>query len=140
MLGEARVLSTDIWCAFSLQLDEKLLIFRIGLHASISIHICDDYLDQATGKWVRSPLTLTMRFVDPVDAVSKSRMLHYSNRSTPRTIAKRLLHLRPSPPSVVKVWSTTSRRIGSDVERSFGWNENEARGIGQDRSRLSEYI
>lgn len=24
---------------------------RIGLHASISIHICDDYLDQSTGLW-----------------------------------------------------------------------------------------
>lgn len=23
-----------------------------GLHASISIHICDDYLDQTTGNWV----------------------------------------------------------------------------------------
>lgn len=27
----------------------------LGLHASISIHICDEYLDQKTGLWVRSP-------------------------------------------------------------------------------------
>lgn len=26
--------------------------FDIGLHASISIHICQDYLDQSTGTWV----------------------------------------------------------------------------------------
>lgn len=33
---------------------EKRVFYRVisGLHASISIHICDDYLDQTTGKWV----------------------------------------------------------------------------------------
>ncbi|CAK9782912.1 unnamed protein product [Cutaneotrichosporon oleaginosum] len=33
--------------------EEKKLYYRLisGLHASISIHICADYLDQATGEW-----------------------------------------------------------------------------------------
>ncbi|ORY87524.1 hypothetical protein BCR35DRAFT_277447 [Leucosporidium creatinivorum] len=32
---------------------EKRVFYRVisGLHASISIHICDDYLDQQTGEW-----------------------------------------------------------------------------------------
>ncbi|KAM0749062.1 endoplasmic oxidoreductin [Meredithblackwellia eburnea MCA 4105] len=32
---------------------EKRVFYRLisGLHASISIHICDDYLDQTTGEW-----------------------------------------------------------------------------------------
>lgn len=32
---------------------EKRVFYRLisGLHASISIHICDEYLDQTTGKW-----------------------------------------------------------------------------------------
>ncbi|GAA5854771.1 hypothetical protein JCM5353_006492 [Sporobolomyces roseus] len=32
---------------------EKRVFYRVisGLHASISIHICDDYLDQSTGLW-----------------------------------------------------------------------------------------
>ncbi|BGP41074.1 endoplasmic oxidoreductin-1 [Rhodotorula kratochvilovae] len=32
---------------------EKRVFYRVisGLHASISVHICDDYLDQQTGKW-----------------------------------------------------------------------------------------
>ncbi|KAL8280820.1 hypothetical protein RQP46_006824 [Phenoliferia psychrophenolica] len=32
---------------------EKRVFYRLisGLHASISIHICDDYLDQTTGQW-----------------------------------------------------------------------------------------
>lgn len=32
---------------------EKRVYYRLisGLHASISIHICDEYLDQATGEW-----------------------------------------------------------------------------------------
>jgi ERO1-like protein beta len=29
------------------------LIDLIGLHASISTHICHDYLNQSTGEWVR---------------------------------------------------------------------------------------
>lgn len=29
--------------------------FPSGLHASISIHICDEYLDQKTGLWVSLP-------------------------------------------------------------------------------------
>lgn len=34
---------------------EKRVFYKVisGLHASISIHICDDYLDQTTGLWVR---------------------------------------------------------------------------------------
>jgi len=34
---------------------EKRVFYRIisGLHASISIHICKDYLNQTTGEWVR---------------------------------------------------------------------------------------
>lgn len=31
-----------------------------GLHASISVHICDDYLDQSTGQWVRCLLLLPL--------------------------------------------------------------------------------
>ncbi|GAA6002909.1 ER oxidoreductin [Rhodotorula paludigena] len=32
---------------------EKRVFYRVisGLHASISVHICDDYLDQSTGQW-----------------------------------------------------------------------------------------
>ncbi|GAA6034544.1 hypothetical protein JCM8097_005385 [Rhodosporidiobolus ruineniae] len=32
---------------------EKRVFYRVisGLHASISVHICDDYLDQKTGEW-----------------------------------------------------------------------------------------
>ncbi|GAA6058952.1 hypothetical protein JCM10212_002904 [Sporobolomyces blumeae] len=32
---------------------EKRVFYRVisGLHASISVHICDDYLDQKTGQW-----------------------------------------------------------------------------------------
>ncbi|GAA5979726.1 hypothetical protein JCM11641_004066 [Rhodosporidiobolus odoratus] len=32
---------------------EKRVFYRVisGLHASISVHICDDYLDQQTGEW-----------------------------------------------------------------------------------------
>ncbi|GAA5944516.1 hypothetical protein JCM1841_006465 [Sporobolomyces salmonicolor] len=32
---------------------EKRVFYRVisGLHASISVHICDDYLDQTTGQW-----------------------------------------------------------------------------------------
>ncbi|GAA6009466.1 hypothetical protein JCM11491_003568 [Sporobolomyces phaffii] len=32
---------------------EKRVFYRVisGLHASISVHICDDYLDQRTGQW-----------------------------------------------------------------------------------------
>ncbi|GAA5993381.1 hypothetical protein JCM10908_002638 [Rhodotorula pacifica] len=32
---------------------EKRVFYRVisGLHASISVHICDDYLDQQTGRW-----------------------------------------------------------------------------------------
>ena len=30
-----------------------LLIGLIGLHASISTHICHDYLNKTTGEWVR---------------------------------------------------------------------------------------
>lgn len=33
---------------------EKRVFYRVisGLHASISVHICDDFLDQSTGLWV----------------------------------------------------------------------------------------
>lgn len=42
-------------CFFSLGRGRlrKILTERTGLHASISVHICDDYLDQTTGEWVR---------------------------------------------------------------------------------------
>lgn len=38
---------------------EKRVFYRLisGLHASISIHICQDFLDQRTGLWVHSPLS-----------------------------------------------------------------------------------
>lgn len=34
-----------------------------GLHASISIHICDEYFDQSTGEWVRCCLAAIQHFV-----------------------------------------------------------------------------
>ena len=33
--------------------ESYLLIDLTGLHASISTHICHDYLNQSTGEWVR---------------------------------------------------------------------------------------
>lgn len=46
-LGTEMVTSTGDTC------EEKKIYYRIisGLHASISIHICADYLDQSTGEW-----------------------------------------------------------------------------------------
>lgn len=52
--GEASFLSPDIGCAFAILPVRISLLKAIrlaGLHASISIHICDEYLDQATGEW-----------------------------------------------------------------------------------------
>ena len=52
-----------------------------GLHASISIHICDDYLDQTTGQWVRRSLVsppYTSLTASPCSkSGTKPSVLHY---------------------------------------------------------------
>jgi hypothetical protein len=51
-----RVISGTPTCFFAVGRRRELTLsihVLTGLHASISIHICDDYLDQKTGEWVR---------------------------------------------------------------------------------------
>jgi ERO1-like protein alpha len=47
-----RIISGMFWCP--LRMDPRLTLSPLctGLHASISIHICHEYLDQTTGEWV----------------------------------------------------------------------------------------
>lgn len=93
---------------------EKRVFYRVisGLHASISIHICDDYLDQSTGKWVRlsrsSDVHLRADSIVSFLIGSKLAMLRHTYSSTSRKVTKCLLHLRSASESIVKIWTSAT--------------------------------
>ena len=48
------------------------ILFPLGLHASISIHICADYLDQTTGQWVRDSTFGTLKHKPRTDGIFRN--------------------------------------------------------------------
>ena len=72
---------------------EKRVFHRIisGMHASISTHICYDYLDQKTGKWKPNLACYQSRLADHPDRVSN---IYFNFALVLRAIAKLQLHLQ----------------------------------------------
>lgn len=89
---------------------------KIGLHSSISIHICDEYFDQNTGQWVREKMKwTTMPVLTSALLETKSRLLCQQDWITPRAIAKHLFHV-----CCGRTRSTKAGRIYESIQLLYG--------------------
>jgi hypothetical protein len=78
---------------------EKRVYYRIisGLHASISTHICLDFLNKATGDWVSFQVRIIYEFCEAhLDIVTQSPMFCDSHSILSGETAKHVLQRRPS--------------------------------------------
>lgn len=61
-----------------------IIMFTVaGMHASISTHVCGEYLDQSTGQWVKYSQEISVHTISCRPAGSKFGMLRHPGGFTP---------------------------------------------------------